>query len=112
MIKRRFARTNKKKYTTQLATAERRERFMWRVEQCIINRATRVPQRRRRPRRRPHADSDEDEDTVIAPNTAKHYNIADTTKETENVLEWLHANRSDIALKVRCVSKFGNESNM
>lgn len=102
MIKRRFARTNRRKYTTQLAAAEIRERSMRGVKQRIINHTglSQVHQHQRRPRKQPQAESD-DEDTVISSNSTQHYNIAETTKERENILEWLYTNRSDVAMKVR-----------
>ena len=101
MIKRCFARTNRRKYTAQLAAAEIRERFMRRVEQRIINHArlSRVHQHRPRRRKRAQAESDED-DAVDSLDSTQRYDIADTTKEKENILHWVHANCSDIATKV------------
>jgi len=101
MIKCCFARTNRRKYTAQLAAAEIRERFMRRIEQHIIKHArlSRVHQRRTRRRKRALADSDE-EDMGNSFQSARHYDMADTSKEKENVFEWVHTNHSDIATKV------------
>lgn len=102
MIKRRFARTNKRKYTAQLAAAEIRERFMQRLKQRIINNAQllQVRQHRTRRRKRPQAESDEDMVESRSFDSTQRYDIADTTKEKENILEWVHTNHSDIATKV------------
>lgn len=68
------------------------------VEQRIINRArlSRVRQCQTR-RRRPQADEEEAE---VSHDPLRHFDIADTSKENENMLEWVYANRSDIAVKV------------
>jgi hypothetical protein len=102
MIKRRFTRTNKRKYTAQLAAAEVRERFMRRVKQRIINhaRTTQVPQHRTRRRKRPQTELDEDTIEPHSLDSTRHYDIANSIKEKENILEWVHANNSDIATKV------------
>jgi hypothetical protein len=102
MVKRRFARTNKRNYTSQLAAADVRERFMRRVEQRLTDRARLLQARGRRTHRQKRADGDMNEvDTVESPpDTSTRYNMAKTSKEWENLLEWIDTNRTDVATKV------------
>jgi hypothetical protein len=97
IIKRRFPRTNKKNYISQLAAADVRERFMQRVAQGLAYRArqSQIRERRNRPRKGTQADSE----TEQSLDTTQRYNIAKTTKESENALEWVHSNNDDIATK-------------
>lgn len=58
---------------------------------------TRLSQiRRRRTQRWKRAQTDE-ADVV---DTTQHYDIADAQKEYEDILEWVHTNRTDVATKV------------
>jgi len=100
MIKRRFARTNKRRYTSQLAAAEIRERFMRHMEQHLATHVRRLQLRTRRtqPRKRAHRDRNEEGEESL--DTTTRYVIANTSREGENVLEWVLANRTDIATKV------------
>jgi hypothetical protein len=102
MIKRRFGRTNKRKYTAQLAAAEKYERFMRRVKWRIINHTRQLQAHRCRTRRqkRPQAETAE-EDAGDSYDLTRRYDMADTTKEKENILEWVHTNHNDVATKVR-----------
>ena len=70
---------------------------MRRVAARIMNcaRVSDVHRRRKQPRR-----GSNDEGTAVSLNMTQHYDIADSTKERENILEWVHANSSDIAMKV------------
>jgi len=98
MLKRRFARTNKRNYTRQLAAAEVRERFIRRVARRIAGRAT---QSRTQRASRAHADTDEIDTLPMESTTAStRYCMAENVKNPENILEWIHANRTDIATKV------------
>jgi hypothetical protein len=55
------------------------------------------------------ADSEANEaDMVDSLDTTQRYNIADTYKEFESILEWVHTNRSDVAMKVLWHSKYGH----
>jgi hypothetical protein len=102
-IKRRFARTNKRRYTKQLAASEARERFLRRVAQRLATRRRlseiRPHQALARRRKRAHTESSE-EDGEEAHSAIARYVIANTTREGENVLEWVHTNRTDVAAKV------------
>jgi hypothetical protein len=86
---------------SQLAAAEVRERFMRRVAQCMAYHArlSQIRGRRTRHRKRAQAESDK-HDAVDSLDSTRRYDIADTTKEKENILQWVHANRSDVATKV------------
>jgi len=53
-------------------------------------------------RRRKQARTDSEEaEGVDSLNTTMRYDIAETTKESENILEWIHTNDTDVATKVR-----------
>ena len=94
-------RTNKKKYLSQLAVAELHQRYMRRVEQRLRDHATPSQIRRQWTRRQKQAQSEgEKADMVDSPNTTPRYVIADTTREKENVLDWVTTNRADVATKV------------
>jgi hypothetical protein len=102
IIKRRFARTNKRRYTSQLAASEVRERFLRRVAQRLAARGRHSEIRSgqvARPRKRAHTESGEEEGEE-SHNTIARYVIANTNREGENVLEWVHTNRTDVATKV------------
>lgn len=101
MIKRRFARTNKKQYIAQLATAEVRERFMRRIAQRLASRGklSKIETRRTRPRKRAHTESSGDEGEELL-DTSTRYVIADSTREGENIVEWVHTNCADVATQV------------
>ena len=104
MIKRRFVRTNKRRYLSQLTAAEVRERFMRRVAQRLAAHARRFKTHGRRPRRRRQTQTDsesDDADGVDSFDTTRRYHMADSARERENVLEWLQTNRSDVASTVR-----------
>jgi hypothetical protein len=103
MIKRRFARTNKRRYMSQLAAAEVRQRFMRRLALRLAANArlSRIRGRQRRRKKRAQAESDDLEaDAIDSSDLTRRYNIADSTRENENILEWVYRNRSDIATKV------------
>lgn len=101
MIKRRFPRTNKRNYVAQLATAKLRERFMRRVARCLSHHAKRSQIGGHRAQRRKRAQTETDEaDVVDSFDTTQPYHMADSHKEYENILEWVHTNRTDIATKV------------
>jgi hypothetical protein len=101
MIKRRFPRTNKRNYVSQLAAAEIRERFMRRVAHRLTYRASLSQIGGLRTRRRKRAQAENDEaDAVDSLNTTRRYDMADSQKEYENILEWVHTNRTDVATKV------------
>src|SRR6267154_1994690 len=101
MIKCRFPRTNKRRYISQLAAAEVYERFMWGIAQYMTYHArlSKIKGHRIRRRKRAQAESDED-DAVDSIDSTRHYDIPDTTKEKENLLQWVHANCSDVTTKV------------
>jgi len=103
MIKRRFPRTNRKNYVAQLAKAELRERFMRQlVAPRLRYRANLSQIEGRRAQRRKRAQAETDEaDAVDSLNTTQPYHMADSHKEHENILEWVHTNRTDVATKVR-----------
>src|SRR6202012_4145031 len=105
IIKRRFARTNKRNYGSQLAAADLRERFMRRVAQRLADRARRLQVRdcRMRRRKRAHAEAVETDAAQLSA-TSTCYNMAETTKERENILEWTHTNHTNFATKVCHVS--------
>jgi CRP-like cAMP-binding protein len=101
-IKRRFARTNKRRFTKQLAASEVRERLLRRVAQRLAAHRRHSEIRSHQParhRKRAHTEISE-EDGEEAHSTIARYVIANTTREGENVLEWVHTNRTDIAAKV------------
>jgi hypothetical protein len=50
-------------------------------------------------RHRKQARADE-ADTEESLDTTQQYDMADVTKDTENILEWLHSNHDDVAMKV------------
>lgn len=103
MLKRRFVRTNKKKFISQLTVAELRERVMRRIAQHLRERAglsqIRTSRKQHRKRDQAEADSDE-EDTLESGDTSRRYFMAKMSREHENILEWAHANRTDIVTKV------------
>ena len=100
IIKRRFGRTNKRRHTSQLTSAEIRERVLRRVARRLAAQAKRsqIMGHRTRRRKRVQAESDE-EDMVDSPDTAR-YDIASSTRNWENILEWVHTNHTDVATKV------------
>jgi hypothetical protein len=101
MIKRRFARTNKRNFTAQLATAELRIRFMRHVRTRLEARSRLPGTSRQRMRRRKRAQAESNDSEVLdTVNSTRRYDIADTTRESENILEWVHTNRHDVATKV------------
>jgi hypothetical protein len=87
----------------QLATAEVRERFMRRVAQRITDHARRSQvgggaRMQRRKRARPEAD---ETDAAQSFTTTTRYEMAETSREGGNILEWIWTNRADIATNVR-----------
>jgi hypothetical protein len=102
VIKRRYARTNKKKFVSQLARAEARERFIQRFARRLTNRETQSQvSGKRRTRRKKRAGTEGDEDDAVSSTTlVTRYNIADTSREAINVVEWVYANRTDPAMEV------------
>ena len=103
MIKRRFARTNKRNFISQLTAAEVRFRFMQRIARRLAAHAKlsrRIHQRRPRRQKRGEAEND-GADVVDSIDTTQRYNIADSNKEWYNILEWVHTNRTDVATKVQ-----------
>ena len=116
MIKRRFARTNKRRYMSQLTVAELRERFMRRIAQRLAARARllqiRANRMQPRPQKRPHLDSDDEEEGSL--NTTIRYVMPETARNWENILELVHINHADIAMKVwhtkyRCAHHSNNK---
>jgi hypothetical protein len=103
IIKRRFARTNKRRYTSQLAASEVRERLLRHVAQrlaaCGRLSETRSRRELARHRKQTHTESSEEEGEE-SHNTTARYVIANSTSEGGNVLEWVHTNRADVATKV------------
>jgi hypothetical protein len=102
IIKRRFARTNRRNHTFQLAAAEVRERVMQRISQRITDRArmTAIKGRHQKRRRMPSHDEIDETDMSETTTMTMRYNIGNVTKERENLLQWVYANRSDVATKV------------
>jgi hypothetical protein len=47
-------------------------------------------------------------DMVDQLDTTQRYDIADTYKECESILEWVHTNRSDVAMKILWHSKYAH----
>jgi hypothetical protein len=86
---------------SQLAAADVRERFMRHVAQCMTyhTRLSQIRGRRTRRQKRAQGESDGD-DAVDSLDSTRHYDIADATKEKENLLQWVHANNNDVATKV------------
>lgn len=103
MIKRRFPRTNKRNFTSQLATAEVRERFMRHITQRITYRArlSQIKVHRKRRQKRAQSETEEGNTADLLNPTQRRYDIADSSKEVVNILEWVHSNRADVAMKVR-----------
>jgi hypothetical protein len=101
MIKRRFARTNKRRYTSQLAAAEVHERLMRHIAQRLAAHARLSQTGAHRTRRQKQAHiqrgGDEGEGSL---GTTTRYVMADVSKEKKNVLEWVHTNHTDVAMKV------------
>jgi hypothetical protein len=62
-------------------------------------RPSQIRTRRTRRQKQPQPESDE-EDGVDSFDSTRRYDIGDMTKEKGNVLEWVHANRADVATKV------------
>jgi len=100
MIKCRFPRTNKRRYTSQLAAAEVRERCMRRIAQHLTYHAKLSQIRERRTRRRKQLQAESNEGALDSSDPNRRYDIANTTKEKLNILEWVDANRTDAATKV------------
>jgi hypothetical protein len=105
IIKRRFARTNKRNYTPQLAAAEVRERFMRRVAQRITNHAkqSQVSESQTRRANRARTKTSNIDTSTIA---STRYNIAETTSDSENLLEWINVHHADIAMKVWQITNY------
>ena len=101
MVKHRFAHTSKRRYLSQLATAEVCERFIQHIAQCLVARARRLQIKtcRMRPRKRAHANTG-DEEGEESLDTTTCYILADSTREGENLLGCVYTNRTDVALKV------------
>jgi hypothetical protein len=77
------------------------------VAQRIANRARLSQIRGHRMQRRKRARAEADEaDAVVTLDPTQHYDMADTTRENENILEWVFSNRSDVATKVLCSSEW------
>jgi hypothetical protein len=101
MIKRRFTRTNKHRFTSQLAAAEVRERVMRRIAQRLAacGKLSQIKARRIRPRKRAHTENSGD-DGEESLDTSTRYVIADSTREGENIVEWAQTNCADVATRV------------
>ena len=93
---------NKRNYMPQLAAAEVCERFMQWVSQRIRDhvRLAQVGGHRTWHQKWAWTDSEEAEG-VDSLNTTMCYDITEMTKESENILEWIHTNDTDVATKVR-----------
>ena len=103
MIKCHFAHTNKRNYVPQLAAAEVWERFMRRVKQHLSLRHCRGPlqvrEHRTQCQRQAHAEANE-EGAEESLDTTTCYDMAKMTRESENILEWVYTNHTDIVVKV------------
>jgi hypothetical protein len=101
MIKRRFARTNKRNYVYQLAAAELRERFMRRIAQRlkVRTRLSQVKASQTRRHNRAHTNTIETDAVGSFATTSTRYDIGNTTRYWVNIVEWVHTNRDDVAIK-------------
>jgi hypothetical protein len=78
-------------------------RLVRRVALCLAAgaRLSRIRGRRTRRKKQAQAESDDPEaDAIGSFDLTRRYNIANSTREKENILEWVYMNRSDIATKV------------
>jgi hypothetical protein len=64
-------------------------------------RLSQVKGRQMRRKKRAQASDDPPEaDAIDSSDLTQRYNIADLTRDKENIIEWVYKNRSDIATKV------------
>lgn len=78
-------------------------RFMRRVALRLAAHArlSQIRGRRMRRKKRTQAEFDDLEtDAIDSFDSTRRYNIADTNRVKENILEWVHTNHSDVATKV------------
>lgn len=102
MIKRRFARTNKRKYMSQITAAEARERAIRRVTKRMLARRASIPQvqvkrRSKQKRTRSYHDATDTESSI---DPTARYHMAESTRHWDNVLEWIYIHSEDVAVKV------------
>ena len=75
---------------------------MRRIEKRLTARARLLQSKGRRVQRRKKAVTECNEaDEVVSLGTNPRYCMADTTREKENIWEWVDTNHSDVAMKVR-----------
>ena len=93
MLKYHYAHTNKKKVTSQLTVAKLCEQVMQQIAQHLREQAglSQIRAHWAWHWKWDQAKSNEEDGSESA-NTSEWYSIAETTKEHENILEWVHAN--------------------
>ena len=73
------------------------------ITQRITYRArlSQIKVHRKRRQKRAQSETEEGNTADSLNLTQRRYDIVDSSKEVVNILEWVHSNRADVAMKVR-----------